>query len=173
MDERIWKDVPLNHGETLSLDGVTITRKRLGHTVLISGNISAALARIAPDAAAVGLGEDVGTGDQAIRLGRDSILLNTKNLIDADSGWHSDGYAISQADGKYALLEIAGEHSEDLLAQGASIAFKHPSPSALIEFAGLACILVKQGTSWLLYVERPMLTYITGFLAGAPNLGKE
>ena len=167
MDERDWNDKPLNHGESIYLQDVKLTRRSMGHVLLISGEFSAGLAAFAPTANVAGLGEDIGSGDYAIRIGRDSILLNTTNATRVIAGWHEGGYAVSHATGKYALIEISGQGSEMLLAQGASIRFKSPSPSAAIQFAGQNCLLVRDSENWLLFVERPMLTFICGFLASS------
>lgn len=164
MDERDWNDRSLQLGESIALEQVKITRIGTGQLLLISGKFEAALAALAPTAKIVGLGEEIGIYDHALRIGRDTILLNTENTIDAEDGWHEDGYAVSHADGKYALLEIFGEGAELLLAQCASIRFKDPSPSAAIQFAGQSCLLVRQSENWLLFVERPMLAFVCGFL---------
>nr|MDJ0614326.1 hypothetical protein [Rhizobiaceae bacterium] len=157
-------------GGSLALKGATVTRKRIEHSILISGDVNSALAKIDPRIEAVGLGGEVGSGDHAIRIGRDTALLNSSKPINIAVGWYETGFAISQADGKYAVLEISGEGAEDMLSQGASIVFKHSSPSAMIQFAGLPCLLVRQNEAWLLFVERPMLTYMTTFLSGTSAL---
>jgi len=173
MDERIWNDQPISLGETITLPGVTITRKRIEYTTLISGNFNAALKKHAPGVKAVGLGEDIVTSDHAIRLGRDIVVLSTKMPPDIAPGWYEGGYAVSRADEKYAVLEIFGDGAEDLIAQGAGIKFKHPSLSAAIQFSGLTCLLVRQNKAWLLFVERPLLTYVSEFFRGSATLDLE
>ena len=167
MDERDWNDAPFGVDETIDLGKVKLTRKTMEHVLLVSGNIDNALETLAPRAKVAGLGDKITADDYVIRLGRETILLHTMKPVMANSGWSEDGYAISHADGKYAMIEISGAGAETLLAQGTSIRFLSHSPSAMVQFAGQNCILVRKSDSWLLFVEQPMLTYLCGFLSGA------
>lgn len=170
MDERVWTDTPIALGETIMLDQLSITRKRVNHAIIISGNLDLAMKRLAPSVKIQGLGQDVGAGDFGVRMSHDSAILMPNSPLDVKAGWYEEGFAITHAYGKYAMIELKGSNAEGFLAQGTSVNFKEESPSAALKFLGETCILVKQDASWLLFMETPMLSYFTNFARGAKHI---
>lgn len=166
MDERDWTDRPLAEGgPALTGDGIVIRRTAPGAMALISGDLDAALAALAPGAAMVGIGGASDMRPVALRIARDRALLLTDTATSV-AGWCDPGYAVSPADGLYACLAITGPGARDLIAEGTSVDPGGASPSAAVLFAGCPCLLSGTEGGWRLWVETPMLTYMTGWLAG-------
>jgi hypothetical protein len=165
MDERVWTDAPLAEGAVMTGDGVAIRRVAPGAMALISGDLDAAGAALAPGAAMVGLGARSDMRPVALRIARDRALLLTDAPVTA-GGWFDPGFAVSPAEGLYACLSITGPGARALIAEGTSVDPDGASPSAAVLFADCPCLLSGTADGWLLWVEAPMLTYLTGWLAG-------
>ena len=167
MDERNWTDEPLRIGEEIRVETVCVVHKPLGYATLVSGNLDAALKDIAPGAREAGLCAEVGDGSIALRIGRDKALLVTNDPIDHKSAWNFNGYAVSPADDCYCLLAVSGDGAEMFLAQGTACNLTNASPSPAILFAGEQALLVRNQSSFHLYVDRAHLTFITSWIRGA------
>ena len=170
MDERVWTDQPLTADESITIGEVNITLRRPGHLTLLSGSVQQGLTSLRPDVKIVGLCGLIGEGDHAIRIARDRVLLETRELPEAGPGWYEEGYAISRADGIYAIFEFEGDGCSDILAQGTLVDLQSESASAAIEFAGLVCLLVRTESSYLLYTDVSNQIYLASFLRGCQSL---
>ncbi|MEM7290905.1 MAG: hypothetical protein AAF412_11155 [Pseudomonadota bacterium] len=166
MNERDWNDRPLALEEAIELKGVKIRRTNPGHMMLLSGKLSAGLAGLSLTSEPVGFGGEVGKTKKVIRIGIDSALCVTGKPAKLQPGWYKPGFAVSLADGKYAALKISGKNAGAVLAQGTGHNLEQSSRSAAVEFAGCVVLMVKTGSAWLLFVETPMLTYVTNWFRG-------
>lgn len=167
MDEREWTDRPLRAGETIELGATRIRLPGAPCALRISGDLTAAVAALAPNAPIAGLRGDVGSGPYAIRMARDSALLVSQTPLVASPGWREAGFAISDADDCYTAVEFEGGDALRILAQATTADLERPSPSAAIGVLGLTMLLVRRGEAHLLWVETPYLSYLTSFLRGA------
>lgn len=167
MDERAWTDLPLAVGQSLRLDGVTVTHRELPTAHLVSGALDIALNALAPGAPCLGLAEDGRDApDYAVRISRDSVLIVTKQALTRRIGWQSDGFGISEASDVYAVFDVAGPDAQQVLAQGGISVPLEPSPSAAIQFAGLTVLLIRRGGVFQMFVPAAHVTYVSGFLQG-------
>ena len=106
--------------------GTLIDRPRLtgagadgrGHT-LISGDLGAAIAALAPGAPILGLYAPAPDGAHALRIARDQALLVTPAPLGAAEGWR-DGWCATTVDDGWAAIEVEGEDAPSALAQGTS-----------------------------------------------------
>lgn len=110
--------------------------------MLLSGDLGAARAALAPAAAEAGLWQVAG-GDALVRIARDRALLVTARPLDAPAGWSPGGWAASPADDAWAVFELAGESARAVCAQATSADLEAGSPSAALLFAGVACLLYR------------------------------
>ncbi len=161
MKERDWTDRALAEGETMSAAGLTIHRAPATPSCLISGDLEAAIAALAPGARSIGLFQDR-PPIAAIRIARDRALLVGAT---GEPGWR-DGYAISPATGLYTCFRISGADVMDALAEGTGADLTASSPAASLQFAGITCLLTRQDKMAELWVEAAMATYMTTWLAG-------
>lgn len=167
MDERVWTDHPLAIGGEITGDGVTIRRDPVGALTLISGDLAEGLGHLAPGAALVGLGNVSAATDIALRIARDRALLVTEAPVVSEIGQWKHGCAVNRADGLYACLSITGPRAIDIVTQGTSVDVNTASPSAAVSFAGCTALLTGHEAGWRIWVEAPMLTYLSGWLKGA------
>ncbi len=167
MDERVWTDRPLAPGETIAADGVTITLAPPRHAALISGDLAAALAALAPGAPLLGFGEDAGGGDHAIRMARDRALLVTAAPLAAAPGWHASGYALSPADDTMVALTLNGPAARAVLSQVMALDPDANSPSAALHIAGTTGLFLREGSAFVIWIDQAYQTYLAGRLRQA------
>lgn len=167
MDERNWTDRPLGLGEALELEACRVERHAVPFLSLVSGDLDAALAAIAPGARLIGLGERPGDDTFGIRIARDHAALVTTGAPEIGDGWHDGGFALSRADDRFALLSLTGTGAATRLATGLASPLPERSPSAAIRFAGRTVMLTGCDGGFGLWVELGELTYVTGFLRGS------
>ena len=152
--------------------GTLIERPRLtasalsgrGHT-LVSGDIGAAIAALAPGAPLLGLYAMAPEGAHALGIARDRALLVTPSPLDAADGWR-DGWCATGADDGWAAVDVAGADAPLALAQGTSADLEAHSPSAAVLFAGLRCLLARTHAGFRLHVETPWLETLLIWLDG-------
>ena len=87
----------------------------LGQT-LVSGDLAAAIASLAPRAREVGLW-GVAAGDTySVRIARDRALLVTPSPLGIEPGWR-DGFVATPCDDAWAVIEMSGEALPDIVAE--------------------------------------------------------
>lgn len=165
MDERDWTDRPLEIGARIETPDCTVTRREVGELSLISGDLRAALAVLAPQAALLGFGETPEGPDFALRIGRDQALLVTNAALPVAAGWHAGGFALSPAGQGLARLDLTGPGAADLLAHGLAAPAPWTSPSAAILFCGHRVLVSGLPDGLSLWVEQGRLTSCCSFLA--------
>lgn len=154
-------------------EGQLIDRPRLkaraltgrGHT-LISGDLGAAIATLAPGAPLIGLHAPAPEGAHALRIARDRALLVTPEPLGAQSGWR-DGWSATAVDDGFAALDVEGPDAPLALMQGTSADLAAGSPSAAVLFAGFRCLLARTDAGFRLHVEAPWLEALLTWLDGA------
>ncbi|MBK0399556.1 hypothetical protein H0I76_10160 [Limibaculum sp. M0105] len=167
MDEMSWPDTIPSPGATLDLGGVQAACLAPGHAVLVSGNLGAALAELAPGARMVGLGGDIGGGAFALRIARDRALLVAPTPFEIADGWQAADYGVSRAGDAFCPISLVGERAGQVIAQGTACDLKGNSPSAALIFAGQFALLARDGAAFMLWVERPMLAYVWDWIGQA------
>lgn len=165
MDERIWTDRPLQVGAQMDVAGCRVTRAPFGVQTLISGDLTAALERLAPAAPLLGFGQAPDGPDFALRIGRDQALLVTAEPVPVAAGWHGAGFAVSPAGAAYAPLCLRGAGAADLLAHGLNSAPPWASPSAATLFCGHPALVSGVPDGLVLWVEQGALTAVRTFLS--------
>jgi len=141
----------------------------LGAT-LISGDLEAALAALAPGAPMLGLYASAPDGAHALRIARDRALLVTPAPLAAPEGWQGagdSGWCATCVDDGWAAVEVQGEDAPLALVQGTSVDLSAGSPSAALHFFGVTCLLARTQTGFRLHVERMRLEGLLAWLDGA------
>lgn len=166
MDEMEWRgSLPLA-GEAIEIGTASAVVEPDQNALMISGDLAAALAALCPDARMVGLGEDCGEQDFALRIARDRALLVTGQALNVEPGWYPAGYAVSSADDAFAAIALSGTDAPDIIAEGVTADLTAASPSAAILFAGQFALLARRGEDYCLWIERPMLAWAWAWLGG-------
>ncbi|HLS18228.1 MAG TPA: hypothetical protein VK090_00335 [Paracoccaceae bacterium] len=167
MDEMEWRgSVPLA-GEAIEIGNASAMVEPDRNALMVSGDLAAALAALCPDARMVGLGEECGEQDFALRIARDRALLVTGQALDVEPGWYPAGYAVSSADDAFAAVALSGADAPAIIGEGVTADLKAASPSAAILFAGQFALLARRGEDYRLWIERPMLAWLWAWLGGA------
>ncbi len=166
MRERTW--TPARRGEGMLLDRPRLRAQAMagrGHT-LISGDLEAAIAALAPGAPLLGLHAPAPDGAYVPSIGRNRALLVTPASIAPRDGWR-DGWCATSVDDGWAAIDVEGFDAPLTLAQGTSADLTAGSPSAAVLFAGLRCLLVRTDAGFRLHVEAPWLEALLTWLDGA------
>lgn len=163
---RFWTPVPDWTGAVLEGDGWRARRVHGVSQTLVSGDLAAARAKLAPDGGEVGLWGLAGDGTILVRIARDRALVVSPTAPGIVSGWHGS-FVASPCDDAWAIIELAGSGIEAIVAEGTSAGLAAGSPSAAVLFAGLSCFLYRTAPQTArLHVESPYAAYIWTWLAG-------
>ena len=108
MREMEWP--PARGDAGLLIDRPRLTARRLGGLgqTLISGDLDAAIAGLAPGAPMLGLYALAPESAHALRIGRTSALLVTPAPVSVADGWR-DGWCATSVDDAWAAVEVSGE----------------------------------------------------------------
>ncbi len=137
----------------------------LGQT-LVSGDLDAALAALAPGAPLIGLYGLAPDGAYALRVARDRALLVTPAPIGPADGWRQ-GWCATAVDDGWAAVDVEGDGAGLVLMQGTSADLAAGSPSAAVLFAGQRVLLARRPNGFRLHVEAPRLEALLKWLDGA------
>lgn len=155
MAERDWSNATPQPGDTVEADALRARVAEPLGAVLLSGDLAAGIAALAPDAPMLGLGGQVpGDAAFALRIARDRVLLCTPEPLDIAPGWQ-DGYAASPADDAWLPIMIEGAGAEMIIAAGTGVDADAGSPSCAVGFAGVQVLLLRWGDGFGLFVPRP------------------
>jgi hypothetical protein len=150
-------------------EGVLIEQPRLtarahpprGHT-LISGDLAAAIAALAPGAPLLGLYAPSPDSAHALGISRDRALLVTPAPLGAIDG--RDGWFATSVDDGWVAVDVEGPDAPSALAQGTSADLAVGSLSAAVLFAGLRCLLARTDAGFRLHIEAPWLAALLAWL---------
>jgi hypothetical protein len=158
---------PPRGGGELLIDRQRLTARRLsglGQT-LISGDLDAAIADLAPGAPMLGLYALAPEGAHGLRIGRTSALLVTPAPLAVFDGWR-DGWCATSVDDAWAAVEISGEDASQALMQATLADLASGSPSAAVIYFGLRGLLVRTPSGFRVHVESPWLETLLTWLDG-------
>ncbi len=166
MRERSW--APARRNEGTLIDGPRLTVRALTGrgAQLISGDLEAAIAALAPGAPLLGLYATAPEGAHALCIARDRALLVTPGPLGAADGWR-DGWCATSVDDGWAAIDVEGPDAPSALAQGTSADLGANSRSAAVLFAGFRCLLTRTDAGFRLHVEAPWLEALLTWFDGA------
>jgi hypothetical protein len=166
MREMRW--APPRGSPELVIDRPRLAARRLGDLgqTLISGDLGAAVAELAPGAPTLGLYALVPEGAHALRIGRTSALLVTPAPLAAVDGWR-DGWCATSVDDGWAAVEVSGADAPQALMQATSADLASGSPSGAVLFFGLRSLLARAPSGFRVHVEAPWLETLLAWLDGA------
>jgi hypothetical protein len=165
MREMEWP--PARGGAGLLIDRQRLNARRIGGLgqTLISGNLDAAIAEIAPGAPMLGLYALAPESAHALRIGRMSALLITPAPVVVVDGWRDSWCATSVDDG-WAAIEVSGEDAAQALMQATSADLGSGSPSAAVFVFGLRGLLARTPSGFRIHIEAPWLQTLLTWLEG-------
>ena len=165
MREMEW--APARGGAELLIDRQRLAAQRLGELgqTLISGDLDAAIADLAPGAPMLGLYALAPQGAHGLRIGRTSALLVTPAPLTTAEGWR-DGWCATSVDDGWAAVEVSGEDASQALMQATSADLASGSPSAAALIFGLRGLLLRTPVGFRVHVESPWLETLLAWLDG-------
>ncbi len=166
MREMKWPELPPPSGEIIAREDLRVTAAHLGGALLVSGDLEAALAALAPGAPMLGRGGDIAAATWAARIARDRALLVGGAPWDVAPGWRAGGYALSQADDLWLALTITGGATQRVLAEGTADPGAG-SPSASVLFAGQTCLLLRRDAGAVILAETSRAWALAEWVKGA------
>jgi sarcosine oxidase, subunit gamma len=151
----------------LLIERQRLTARRLGGVgqVLISGDLGAAVAALAPGAPMLGLYALAPEEAHGLRIGRTSALLVTPAPLTISDGWR-DGWCATCVDDGWAAVEVRGEDAGQALMQATSADLASGSPSAAVLVFGLRGLLARRAHGFRVHVESPWLETLAAWLDG-------
>jgi hypothetical protein len=166
MREMEWPPARSGGAEAL-VDRPRLTARRLGGLgqTLISGDLDAGIADLAPGAPVLGLYALEPSGAHALRIGRMSALLVTPAPLSVVDGWH-DGWCATSVDDGWVAVEVSGADAAQALIQGTSANLASGSPSAAVIVFGLRALFARTPSGFRIHVESPWLETLLAWLAG-------
>jgi hypothetical protein len=166
MREMNWPPARRAEGELIDRPRLQARALSGRGSALISGDLDAAIATLAPGAPILGLYALAPEGAHALRIARDRALLVTHAPLGVADGWR-EGWCATSVDDGWAAVDVGGPDAPLALAQGTSADLAADSPSAAVLFAGLRCLLARTETGFRLHVEAPWLEALLIWLDGA------
>ena len=165
MREMRWS--PPRGGAGLLIDRQRLTVRSLGGLgqTLISGDLDAAVAGLAPAAPMLGLYALLPAGAHALRIGRMSALLVTPAPLTVADSWR-DGWCATSVDDGWAAVEVSGEDAAQALMQATSADLASGSPSAAVLVFGLRGLLARTPSGFRVHVEAPWLETLRSWFDG-------
>jgi hypothetical protein len=151
----------------LLIDRQRLTVRRLGGLgqTLISGDLDAAVADLAPGAPMLGLCALALNGAHALRIGRQNALLVTPAPLTPQEGWRDSWCATSVDDG-WAAIEISGDDAPRALMEATSADLASGSPSAAVLVFGLRGLLARTASGFRVHFEAAWLETLLVWLDG-------
>jgi len=162
MRETAW--APARRAEGLLIERPRLVARALAARgqALISGDLEAAVAGLAPGAPLLGLYALAPTGAHALRIARDRALLVTPAPLGAIGG--RDFWFATSVDDGWAAVEVEGADAPCALAQGTAADLDAGSPSAAARFADMRCLILRTDSGFRLHVEAPWLEALLAWL---------
>ena len=166
MREMEWP--PARGAAGLLIDRPRLNARRLGGLgqTLISGDLDAAIAKIAPGAPMLGLFGFAPESAHALRIGGASALLITPAPLAVVDGWR-DGWCATSVDDGWAAVEISGTDEQQALMQATSADLASGSHSAAAMIFGLRGLLARTSAGFRVHIEASWLETLLGWLDGA------
>jgi hypothetical protein len=151
----------------LLIDRQRLTVRRLGDLgqTLISGDLDAAIADLAPRAPMLGLYALAPESAHAWRMGRTSALLVTPTPLTPQEGWR-DGWCATAVDDGWVAVEVSGDDAPQALVQATSADLASGSPSTAVLIFGLRGLLARTPSGFRVHVEAPWLETLLTWLDG-------
>ncbi len=165
MREMEWPPARGDAEQLIDRQRLTMRRlAKLGQT-LLSGDLDAAIADLAPGAPVLGLYARAPEGEHALRIGRTSALLVTPSPLAVADGWR-EGWCATSVDDGWAAVEVSGADAPQALMQATTADLAAGSPSAAVLVFGLRGLVVRTSSGSRFHVETPWLETLLAWLDG-------
>ena len=161
MHEKQWEWRELSEEVVFSKEGFQLRLMPSRGNLQVSGDIKKALQYLNLDIPILGM-DGLAKDDFALAIGRNKVLVSTRDHLNVRNGWFEEGIIITSADYQWKLLALEGPAARMVLAQGVLSGLS--SPSCITFVFGKTSLLVKSETGYLLFVEAPYLQYFVDCL---------
>lgn len=100
-------------------------------------------------------------GDRyAARLARDRLLIMSNTPLVIATGWHAEGFAVTEISAGLQVFEVEGAALDAFIARGTALDPRQPSPSAALAFAGISAIVYCHESKLRIHVDRGLAAYL-------------
>lgn len=140
--------------------------------IYVSGRFARAAEITGVDAVGVGA-LALATGPAySVRLASDRLLIVGDNPLRLSSGWHDDGFAVSDMSAGLAVIDLTGEDADEIIRRATTLAITGESRSAAVTFAGISAILYRHELPGKirLHVDAALCPYVIDWLTTARRL---
>ena len=142
---------------TLSEGPLHVRLSAPGPLTWLTGELGAAMARLAPDGMLAGYEPDIAHGAVGYRIAADRALLVGPAATVLPDGWHAagDGFATGRCDGAWMMVEIDGPLAREAMTMLVAHPLDTPSPSAAMLVSGRTGLVRRTPGGWSILVEAP------------------
>lgn len=137
-----WALVPDWQAAVIERPGLRISSLSGLPQILVSGNLDTCLSSLGISGTTGAWGV-AGGETYAVRLAFDRMLVAGAGSL--ATGWHVDGYAVTDMSAGYHVFALEGAALPRLIARGTSIDLSNGGPSAALQFADMNALLYRHG----------------------------
>lgn len=165
-----WTPAP-EQGAGLATTGLRVDIVPGLHQLLMSG-APAAIGRLLGETARAPVGfNDIAVGNTyGAAVARDRTLVVSDHPLDIAEGWNTAlGIAATVVDDAWTVLDLQGDHLDDLVSMATTIDRKQSTRSSALLFAGTPCVAYRHGSPATLrvHVERPLAPFLLEWIRRA------
>jgi hypothetical protein len=155
-----WSKTPDWQDATIAAPGLKICSDCGLHQRLVSGDLVAWAEASGFDGTAVGAFGLAQGGRYTVRLGRDRLLAVSATPLGMATGWHRQGFAVTEISAGLHIFDVGGEAVDAFIARGTTLDPKQASESAALSFAGIDAIVYRHETTLRIHVDRGLAAYL-------------
>lgn len=162
-----WSKAPDWQDAVIQAPGLKIGSVSGLHQRLVSGDLAAWAEASGFDGTAVGAFGQAEGIRYAVRLARDRLLAVSSTPLGIATGWHSQGFAVTEISAGLHIFEARGEAVDALVARATTLDPRQAGASAALSFAGIDAILYRHGTTLRIHVDRGLAAYLWTWMENA------
>ena len=159
MFEMQWPPVTKPSQQLFQMPGIQMRWLNGISKTIITGDIVSALQVLPSDICIRDIRDEHLQESYALRMTRSQLMVVTPECLDIEHGWHPDGYSVSNADNQWAIIELKGIKTFQLLSRCISLDTIFQSKSVMVSCNGITCLLVVCKRNSLLFVESSYMQY--------------
>ena len=167
-----WSKAPDWQDAVIEAPGLKIGSATGLHQRLVSGDLAAWAEASGFDGTAVGAFGQAEGIRYTVRLARDRLLAVSTTPLGIATGWHSQGFAVTEISAGLNIFEVTGEMVDAFVARGTTLDPQQAGASAALSFAGIDAIVYRHRTALRIHVDRGLAAYLWTWMENAArNIG--
>lgn len=155
-----WSVAPDWQAAQITTSGLVVRAVAGLSQMLVSGNLDAWAKTSGMGGDGVGAFSAAQGDSYAARLARDRLLVVSNTRLIIETGWHAEGFAVTEISAGLQVFEVEGQALAAFIARGTTLDPRQPSPSAALSFAGISAIIYRHESKLRIHVDRGLAAYL-------------